>query len=183
MLPKDLELLKDKFKILEFLPKQQAKVNYHRIFHGFAKALNFNSTEEVNTRLKLIFRASEHQYSLSEFHRHCDNQGPTITLIRSYQSAHTYGGKNGSTRIPERLHIFGCFASASWNSNGGYIESSGSFLFRVRPYSFEKGKIYERNENAMFGNIKYGPVMGGNFFQRGDIQISGRENFEVFRLD
>lgn len=160
--------------------------NYQKIFYEFSKALNFNSAKELNSRLELIFRASEHGFSSSEFHRYCDDKGPTIILINQ---THTYGVgsiKSGNRQIRTVKYNFGCFASISWNSNGGYTEAPGSFLFSIYPSRFTKGKIYQNNENAIYGNRKYGPVMGGNFLFRGDIQIEGRSpnlvDYEVYKL-
>ena len=36
-----------------------------------------------NYKLKLLYRASEHGYTASSFHQYCDDQGPTLIVIKS----------------------------------------------------------------------------------------------------
>ena len=35
------------------------------------------------TKIERIYRASEHGFSAKEFHKKCDNKGPTLTLVRT----------------------------------------------------------------------------------------------------
>lgn len=37
----------------------------------------------TNSRWKLLYRASEHDYNALSFHRHCDNRGSTLIIIKS----------------------------------------------------------------------------------------------------
>jgi hypothetical protein len=37
----------------------------------------------IKVMLTLLYRASEHNFRASEFHRLCDRKGPTITLVRA----------------------------------------------------------------------------------------------------
>ena len=32
---------------------------------------------------KLLYRASEHEYTAKSFHKYCDNKGPTLIVIKS----------------------------------------------------------------------------------------------------
>ena len=50
---------------------------------------------------KLLYRASEHKYRNYAFHRYCDNQGPTLIIIKS-----------------TRGWIFGGFTTQSWGGKG-----------------------------------------------------------------
>ena len=50
---------------------------------------------------KLIYRASEHDYTSESFHRHCDDRGPTLVVIKSS------GG-----------WIFGGYTTQSWSGIG-----------------------------------------------------------------
>ncbi|KAK8794741.1 hypothetical protein WA158_001722 [Blastocystis sp. Blastoise] len=61
---------------------------------------------------KLLFRASEHNYSAEKFHKYCDNQGETVVLIK---------------HIGHNNHI---------NIFGGYTDQSWAGL-RPKPYSKE----------------------------------------------
>ncbi|KAK8813395.1 hypothetical protein WA158_002987 [Blastocystis sp. Blastoise] len=53
---------------------------------------------------KLLFRASEHNYSAVEFHRYCDYQGETVTLIKHI-------GHNN------HINIFGGYTNQDWDSS------------------------------------------------------------------
>ena len=48
---------------------------------------------------KLLYRASEHGYTAKSFHECCDDQGPTLVLIKSSEGC-----------------IFGGYTTQSWNS-------------------------------------------------------------------
>jgi hypothetical protein len=54
-------------------------------------------------KMKLIYRGSRDGDSSKNFHEKCDNQGPTITLIKN-----------------EKGNIFGGFSSISWTSQGDH---------------------------------------------------------------
>ncbi len=43
-------------------------------------------------KLKRIFRASEHDFSIYKFHELCDNKGPTLFVGKSEQHEKTFGG-------------------------------------------------------------------------------------------
>ena len=49
----------------------------------------------------LCYRASQDGWSAQDFHRHCDNKGPTVVLVKSNDC------------------IFGGYADQPWESIGG----------------------------------------------------------------
>ena len=51
--------------------------------------------------LKLLYRASEHDYSAKSFHEYCDDKGPTLVVIKS---------TNGC--------VFGGYTTESWSGKG-----------------------------------------------------------------
>ena len=53
-------------------------------------------------RLHLLYRATQDGFSASDFHSHCDNHGPTLSLVKS-----------------ENLQVMGGFTSVSWGSRPG----------------------------------------------------------------
>ncbi len=54
---------------------------------------------------KLLYRASENEYSAKSFHKYCDNKGPTVVIIKSS------GG-----------WIFGGYTTQSWSGDGIYYD-------------------------------------------------------------
>lgn len=68
--------------------------------------------EKILGNTKLLYRGSRDGFTHKAFHSLCDNQGPTIILIRSSQE-----------------QVFGGYASVSWNSEGEKFGDGKSFLF------------------------------------------------------
>ena len=58
---------------------------------------------ENDYKMKLLYRASEHDYTAKSFHECCDNQGPTLIVIKSS------GGR-----------IFGGYTTQSWSGDRIY---------------------------------------------------------------
>ena len=67
-----------------------------------------------HTDLKLIYRASRDGWARVDFHRHCDNQGPTIILAKSAVG-----------------RICGGFTAVPWTSEEGWKNDNTAFLFSV----------------------------------------------------
>ncbi|KAK8807853.1 hypothetical protein WA158_007382 [Blastocystis sp. Blastoise] len=112
---------------------------------------------------KLLFRASEHNYSAYEFHNYCDNQGETVTLIKHI-------GHNN------HINIFGGYTDQSWESfpftmcsdMETYKQYSKEFIFTL---SNEHGipptqYTIHNKDYAINCDPSYGPVFVG------DINIS-----------
>jgi len=85
---------------------------------SFAKTLHKWTGEKK--RWKLIFRASRDGYTSSAFHSKCDNQGPTVSIIKSNMG-----------------NIFGGYNKAAWLNNNQYSNSGENFLFSYK--NQEKG--------------------------------------------
>ncbi len=51
---------------------------------------------------KLIYRASEHEYTIKSFHECCDNQGPTLVIIKSSEGW-VFGGYTTQSWGGERI--------------------------------------------------------------------------------
>ena len=59
----------------------------------------------ANYKWELLYRASEHEYSVESFHEYCDDKGPTLIVIKSS------GG-----------WIFGGYTTQSWSGRCMYYE-------------------------------------------------------------
>ena len=104
-----------------------------------------------NKKMELIFRGTRDGMTGTSFHNKCDNQGPTITLVRNLKG-----------------NIFGGYASISWTSGISEDRNApGSFLFTLTNiYDIEPTKFFNKaDNNHVYHNLKYGPVFGaGNDF-------------------
>ena len=102
---------------------KQDLINRHKQHRRLSRTLKSsiimkNKSQKLKTRLydfirglsgqnkewTKCFTASRHHYQSQDFHKHCDNKGPTIVLISS-----------GS-------HIFGGYNPSSWNCKYNYSE-------------------------------------------------------------
>lgn len=61
-----------------------------------------------------IFTATKDGWNTSNFHQKSDNQGPTLTVIRTTQ------GK-----------VFGGFTKCSWNQNGSWYQDPSTFVYSI----------------------------------------------------
>jgi hypothetical protein len=94
----------------------------------------------------LLYRGSVHSNHASNFHAHCDDKGPTITLVRCT------GG-----------YIFGGFTPEPWKSRNGYARADNSFLFSLvnpRGAPPQKFDVPPGNGNAVYDSSGYGPTFG-----------------------
>ena len=62
---------------------------------------------------KLIYRASEHEYTVESFHEYCDDKRPTLIVIKSS------GG-----------WIFGGYTTQSWSGRGIYNDMISCIINR-----------------------------------------------------
>jgi hypothetical protein len=62
----------------------------------------------------LIFRASQHGWGASDFHKNCDNKGANIVIIKN-----------------EFGYIFGGYSSISWESSNTSKYDDKAFLYSI----------------------------------------------------
>lgn len=96
----------------------------------------------------LIYKATRDGSQGTDFHRCCDNQGPTMTIIQS---------KSGG-------YLFGGYTSVSWGAVGNYVvDNNGPFIFTLtNPHDIPPTKYQNsRPEYAIHAANNYGPTFGG----------------------
>ncbi len=99
--------------------------------------------------LKLLYRGSRDGFDPADFHRLCDDKGPTVTVVQTPEGA-----------------VFGGFAAASWRSLTGYVSVPGCFLFTLRssrnlpPQTFALTNM----QKAMYCHRNGGPIWGDDLF-------------------
>ena len=108
-------------------------------------------------KLQLLYRGTRDGMSSKVFHFKCDNQGPTITLIKN-----------------DKGNIFGGYASISWTNdyNNTWHSAPESFLFTLKNiYNIEPTKFSSKNDQKEIKHysISFGPAFGGGC----DIGING----------
>ena len=106
--------------------------------------------EEVNKKdikFELIFKMSENGIQSEDFHKICDNQGPTLTLIKTTNNK-----------------IFGGFTPLSWKNKGFWIRDLNNQTFIFSLDLKKKYKSINENSNGIFCYDIYGPNFGGCYF-------------------
>ena len=114
-------------------------------------------------KIELVYRGTRDGTLSKNFHEKCDNQGPTITLIKN-----------------EKGNIFGGFSSISWTSQNSWKQAPNSFLFSLTNiYGTNPTKFQLKNNNdsyaiydypsygAFFGQSPYDLYIKNDFFNNG----------------
>lgn len=150
-------------------------------------------TSKNNIKVELIFRKSENGETSEDFHKYCDNQGPTLSIIKTTKN-----------------HIIGGFTPLNWVNDlkgiSEYDYSNQTFIFSLNARK-KYDLIDPNNKKAIYNWIKYGPNFGnGNirfwsnlnegicfdnfkcsFIDNGQKELIGEEAFineelEVFKI-
>ena len=132
---------------------------------------------------------SENGSKGEDFHKYCDNKGPTLTLIKT-----------------TRNRIFGGFSPLSWKNQGGdqFDKSNQTFIFSLnllKKYdmiTINKKSVGFSKNGPKFGdcdiqidiNMKKGLTFANdncNFLSNNDLELTGgkgdSENFETEELE
>ncbi|CAF3396176.1 unnamed protein product [Rotaria socialis] len=101
-----------------------------------------------NQKWRLTYKATTDGFTIEDFHRCCDSQGPTIAVIQSLDN-----------------HLFGGYTSVNWNfhqgAKSGFMDRT-AFLFTLsNPHGLPPTKysIKPAGENAIVPNAM-GPTFG-----------------------
>jgi len=112
-------------------------------------------------RVRLLYRSSRDGASAASFHRKCDGQGPTVTLIKSS------GG-----------YVFGGYAGVAWSSAYGHHACPSAFLFTVtNPHGDPISRFMSNGDIYAVGcSSRYGPAFGYGH----DLHVSGAFDHRCF---
>ena len=117
-----------------------------------------------NIKFELLFRMTKDGYKSSDFHKCCDNQGPTITLIQT-----------------DKNYIFGGFTPFSWTSQKGCSPENDedTFLFSL---NLMKKFVKKKEGSTVFFCALTGPCFGkggSDFYVKNDLKygVSVEGNF------
>ena len=189
---KEINLIKENMKKsdkffdveIDFTPEEKEIDNFldnikkfGNIIFGKKSLLNYDSnkkdliinwikekTNKNSVKFKLIFRMSENGSKSSDFHKYCDNKGPTLTIIKTTKNK-----------------LFGGFTPLDWKDKGGEIidESNQTFIF-----SLNLDKKYDMIKKGGCGIYctEYGPIFAYDFglkadMKKGDIYAREESNF------
>ena len=159
----------DKNKINEFLDmiKIFGKINKNnnKLYHSIILDNDLNKANTIINWIKqkinkdlikfeLLFTMSENGSNSNDFHKYCDNKGPTLTLIKTTKNK-----------------LFGGFTPLNWENNGNCPkdESNQTFIFSLN--LMKKYDIIKIHEPAIRFNSKNGPIFGNyDFFLKSNMK-------------
>lgn len=186
-LTKEIELLNDMIiniqrfensSILKYkdIDKKRTIVNWLR-----------QKVNKHNISYKLIFKMSEQGSEARDFHKYCDNEGPTISLF-----------------LTNNNQIFGGFTPLSWTSSNEPVFDPSDFTFLFYLNIKKKYDMLSKESIAVITDERFGPYFGydlglgknlkvlrfdqniNNFFFYEDLKLNGdighRGEFEVFKV-
>ena len=94
-------------------------------------------------KFKLIFKMSENGTKSEDFHKTCDNQGPTLTLVKTTKNK-----------------IFGGFTPLNWLSEGGGTNDPTNQTFIFSLNLKKKYNMLRKNGRGIYCSNDYGPNFG-----------------------
>ena len=95
---------------------------------------------------KLLYRATRDGWDASIYHSKCDNNGSSITVIKT-----------------DKGYVFGGYLDKDWNRNGHHIASTEAFIFSLKCHAnLPPTKMINKNSTyAALGHFGFGPVFDG----------------------
>ena len=112
---------------------------------------------------KLLWRGSTDGFTANAFHKHCDNQGATLTIIKSSNDC-----------------IFGGYNPSSWTSRNSWSICSNSFVFTLtNPNGIPPTQYFcNGHEYAAYNGQTDGPYfgMGGDLV----VKFGGERSYTQF---
>lgn len=136
------DFYKEEFREPTFIGGTLLKPEWESKLNSWFKVNNTNDW-------KVIYQATKDGFSSSSFHLKCNNQGPTMVVIKS---------NNGN--------IFGAYVPDSWISKNGYVYNNKTCLFSLVNSDKKLVKIPNTGPSAgttysYYDYSSYGPTFGG----------------------
>eukprot|EP01114_Cavostelium_apophysatum_P015092 TRINITY_DN4046_c0_g1_i1.p1 TRINITY_DN4046_c0_g1~~TRINITY_DN4046_c0_g1_i1.p1 ORF type:complete len:340 (-),score=67.20 TRINITY_DN4046_c0_g1_i1:60-974(-) len=135
-------------EIIEIL-SPSLRVNSAILNEDQMKQLNEWIAQPEAATWELLYRATRDGFEAAKFHMHCNNKGPTITIIKSVGN-----------------FIFGGYTPTPWSSQARYNidTTSSSFLFTLtNPRNIVAKFPLVKSATATFDSPNYGPTFGGGY--------------------
>ena len=98
---------------------------------------------------KLLYRASRDGWETSDFHRLCDEKGPTVVIVKV---------DNG--------RLCGGYCSIGWKSFGSWQHDNNSFVF-----SLDSLKKYNGSQKTYQGHVLWSKNYGPSFGDGGSLRL------------
>ncbi|CAF3336255.1 unnamed protein product [Rotaria socialis] len=129
---------------------------------------------KTNQQWELIYKATRDGFDANTFHSHCNDKGPTITIIQSNNN-----------------YLFGGYTAIPWTSDNSYKSDTTAFLFTlINPHNIPPAKYLIDTSKTVYTvnhTSGYGPTFGGghdiHLAHANDANNSSYTNFPYTYLD
>jgi hypothetical protein len=158
---------------------QTMRVREVNMFPGSVVLAGLVECREVDVRfsewlpkkkMRLLYRSSRDGASAAPFHRLCNGQGPTVTMIKSS------GG-----------YVFGGYSGVAWSSVGRGHACPSAFLFTVtNPHGDPITRFMSNGDDeAVYCHSGFGPTFGGgpDLYVTGAFYGTSFTNFPISYTD
>ena len=123
----------------------------HKSSFELAKLCDFSPKD----KWRLLYRGSTHGFGSQDFHKRCDGEAHTLTIIKS------------------KAWIFGGYTSASWDENDQYKADRDAFLFSLVNKENKPVKMKCKNSNnSIYCSSSSSAIFGGGY----DLYIANNSN-------
>ena len=147
---KQINEICDKIKSLNDMNKLKLFFDSSIIKNDFKKQYILNNwiKEKMGKdilKYELIFKMTENGEKPEDFHKHCDNKGPTLIIIKTTSN-----------------RIFGGFTPLNWNNDSDlyYDNTKRTFVFSLN--LMKKYELKTSSSRAIYNQSKHGPTFGFN---------------------
>jgi hypothetical protein len=150
-----------------------------------------NGGGDVPPQCELLFRASRDGWDCQAFHRHCDNKGATLTVIRERSQGYVFGGYTDAPWL-RAVH------TAANSTTPLPVGSDGAFLFALRCHAglgstrMRKQRLRALSSVPTFhgptfhcptfgnGELRLGTTMGRDTNDGSATHVGWRETGEIY---
>jgi hypothetical protein len=128
----------------ETLQKINQNIKDQTSMPSYIKIANIFMFNKIKSS-RLLYKASTNGWSAQNFHKICDNRGPTITIAT----------------LKDGIFI-GAFSPISWGTvNNQYINNPDAFLFDDKAKYTTNNSLFGPNQVAIYQSESIGPTFGG----------------------
>jgi hypothetical protein len=153
--------------------------------------IEFEKGPVKEVKLTLLFRASEHEFLASEFHRLCDRKGPTITLVKAANGrvVAAYNGVGWGHQPLSTPNPQGFLASIvddpeaiGGYSHQKYADNDGAYVFSSRFWGPHFGRSFSIDDRCNENENSYSILGSRNGYGQVGVDPSSLFGVEDFRV-
>ena len=140
----NIEFIHNNYEIFKLSSIINNDINSHILINNWIE----ETINKKEIKYELIFKMSENGTNSEDFHKYCDNKGPTLTLVKTSENK-----------------IFGGFTPINWNDEGGYYKDLNNQTFIFSLNLKKKYNMIKKDGYAIYCSKECGPSFGSADFR------------------